>query len=87
MSKSINIWSSQDGFFATLKDGKELSKEIDTITLQLVESVLEELKSASYDELMDWLDTCTLNELIMFVDYFIDDHRLFEVTKIEISRR
>ena len=39
MSK-INIWSGQDGFFATLKDGKELTKEIDTITLQLVESVV-----------------------------------------------
>jgi hypothetical protein len=86
MSK-INIWSGEDGFFATLKDGKELTKEIDTITLQLVESVVSELKMASYDELMDWLDTCTLNELIMFVDYFIDDHRLFEVTKIEIMRR
>ena len=86
MSK-INIWSGQDGFFATLKDGKELSNEIDTITLQLVESVLEELKSASYDELMDWLDTCTLNELIMFLDYFIDDERLYGVTKVEIMRR
>ena len=86
MSK-INIWSGQDGFFATLKDGKELTKEIDTITLQLVESVVSELKMASYDELVDWLDTYTLNELIMFVDYFIDDHRLFEVTKIEIMRR
>ena len=86
MSK-INIWSGQDGFFATLKDGKELSQEIDTITLQLVESVLSELKSASYDELMDWLDTCTLNELIMFLDYFIDDERLYGVTKVEIMRR
>ncbi len=83
----INIWSGQDGFFATLKDGKELSNEIDTITLQLVESVLSELKSASYDELMDWLDTCTLNELIMFLDYFIDDERLYGVTKVEIMRR
>ena len=83
----INIWSGQDGFFATLKDGKELSNEIDTITLQLVESVLEELKMASYDELMDWLDTCTLNELIMFLDYFIDDERLYGVTKVEIMRR
>jgi hypothetical protein len=86
MSK-INIWSGQDGFFATLKDGKELTKEIDTITLQLVESVLEELKSASYDELMDWLDTCTLNELIMFLDYFMDDERLYGVTRVEIMRR
>ena len=84
---NINIWSGQDGFFATLKDGKELSNEIDTITLQLVESVLEELKMASYDELMDWLDTCTLNELIMFLDYFIDDERLYGVTKVEIMRR
>ena len=83
----INIWSSQDGFFATLKDGKELSNEIDTITLELVKSVLGELKSASYDELMDWLDTCTLNELIMFLDYFIDDERLYGVTKVEIMRR
>ena len=86
MSK-INIWSGQDGIFATLKSANELSQEIDTITLQLVESVLNELKSASYDELCDWLDTCTLNELIMFLDYFIDDHRLYEVTKIEIMRR
>ena len=86
MSK-INIWSGQDGIFATLKSANELSQEIDTITLQLVESVLEGLKSASYDELCDWLDTCTLNELIMFLDYFIDDHRLYEVTKIEIMRR
>lgn len=83
----INIWSGQDGFFATLKDGKELSNEIDTITLELIESVLEELKSASYDELCDWLDTCTLNELIMFLDYFIDDDRLYGVTKVEIMRR
>jgi hypothetical protein len=41
----------------------------------------------SYDELMDWLDGSTTEELVMFMDYFIDDHRLFEVTKIEISRR
>ena len=86
MSK-INIWSGQDGFFATLKDSKELTKEIDSVTLELVKSVLDSLKSMSYDELVDWLDTCTLNELIMFVDYFIDDHRLFEVTKLEIIRR
>ncbi len=86
MSK-INIWSGQDGIFATLKSANELIEEFDTITLQLVESVLSGLKSASYDELMDWLDTCTLNELIMFLDYFIDDHRLYEVTKIEIMRR
>ena len=86
MSK-INIWSGQDGFFATLKDGKELTKEIDSVTLQLVQSVLDSLKSMSYDELMDWLDTCTLNELIMFLDYFIDDERLYGVTKVEIMRR
>lgn len=86
MSK-INIWSGQDGFFATLKDGKELTKEIDSVTLQLLQSVLDSLKSMSYDELMDWLDTCTTNELIMFLEYFMDDHRLYEVTKIEIMRR
>jgi hypothetical protein len=87
MSNKINIWNIENDFFATLKTGKDLFKDIDTITLQLVESVLEELKSMSYDELMDWLDGSTTEELVMFMDYFIDDHRLFEVTKIEISRR
>ncbi len=84
---NINIWSGQDGFFATLKDVDELYSNIDIVTLQLIDTVLGELKSASYDELVDWLDTCTTDELIMFLDYFMDDHRLCEVTRIEIMRR
>lgn len=90
MSKDkINVWGKIDesGLFAMLKTSEELIKEIDSITSKLVNGVLRELKSLDYDELMDWCDTCSVDEFKTFEAIFASDYRLSEVIRIENKKR
>jgi len=88
MSKGkINTWAEIDGLFAILKDGKQLLEEFNKITSHLVLKVVESLKGLDYDELYDWVDTCSLEELYIAEEYFMRDHRLSEVIRIELKKR
>tara|TARA_B100000809_G_C15036436_1_gene493934 strand:+ start:128 stop:430 length:303 start_codon:yes stop_codon:yes gene_type:complete len=88
MSKyKINTWAEIDGLFAILKDCKQLLNEFDNVTQVLVNDVVESLKGLDYDELYDWVDTCSLEELYIAEEYFRKDYRLSEVVRIELKRR
>ncbi len=85
--RKINVWTSSNEMWATLKTGKELLIETDNVLKELVEDVVESLKSLEYDELVDWLETSSTKELIMFSKYFKSDDRLRRITEIEINKR
>lgn len=88
MSKyKINTWGETDGIFALLKNSKELLEEFNKVTYNLINVVTGSLKRLDYDELMDWVDTCSLEELEIAEDFFNKDHRLSEVIRIELKKR
>ena len=82
----INIWKDSNDMWATLRDGDELLYEVNEVIQQLIDSVLNDLKNDSFDELMDWLEESTTEELNIFIKYFKDD-RLKRCTNIVLSNR
>lgn len=89
MSKDkLNIWSSIDstGMFATLKDGKELLEDFDKITNNLINKVRVNLEGLTYDELMDWIESCDEEELLIAQDLLSRDYRLSEVIRIQLKK-
>jgi len=82
----INIWKDSNDMWATLRDGDELLYEVNEVMQQLIDSVLNDLKNDSFDELMDWLEESTTEELNIFIKYFKDD-RLKRCTNIVLSNR
>tara|TARA_R110000744_G_scaffold200156_1_gene319265 strand:- start:485 stop:760 length:276 start_codon:yes stop_codon:yes gene_type:complete len=89
MSKNkINMWSGIDstGMFATLKDGKELLADLDSITNNLINMVRVNLEGLTYDELMDWIESCDEDELLISQDLLSRDYRLSEVIRIQLKK-
>ena len=89
MSKhKINLWSGIDstGMFATLKDGKELLNDFDKITKSLINMVRVNLEGLTYDELMDWIESCNEDELLIAQELLSRDYRLSEVIRIQLKK-
>ena len=82
----INVWKEEGDLWTTLKNGDELLYEANEVMQQLIDSVLKDLQNDSFDELMDWLDDSTTEELNIFIKYFKDD-RLKRCTEIVLSNR
>ena len=82
----INVWKEEGDLWTTLKNGDELLYEANEVMQQLIDSVLKDLQNDSFDELMDWLDGSTTEELNIFIKYFKDD-RLKRCTEIVLSNR
>ena len=82
----INLWKESDDQWAILKNGDELLYEANEVMQQLIDSVLKDLQNDSFDELMNWLEGSTTEELNTFIKYFKDD-RLKRCTEIVLSKR
>ena len=82
----INIWKDSNDMWATLRGGDELLYEVNEVMQQLIDSVLNDLKNDSFDELMDWLEESTTEEVNIFIKYCKDD-RLKRCTNIVLSNR
>jgi hypothetical protein len=82
----INLWKESDDQWAVLKNGDELLYEANEVMQQLIDSVLNDLQNDSFDELMNWLEGSTTEELNIFIKYFKDD-RLKRCTEIVLSNR
>ena len=82
------MWSGIDstGMFATLKDGKELLADLDSITNNLINMVRVNLEGLTYDELMDWIESCDEDELLISQDLLSRDYRLSEVIRIQLKK-
>ncbi len=82
----INLWKKEGDLWSTLKNGDELLYEANEVMQQLIDSVLKDLQNDSFDELMDWLEESTTEELNIFIKYFKDD-RLKRCIEIVLSNR
>tara|TARA_R110002153_G_scaffold188192_1_gene341160 strand:+ start:727 stop:993 length:267 start_codon:yes stop_codon:yes gene_type:complete len=82
----INLWKESDDQWAILKNGDELLYEANEVVQQLIDSVLNDLQNDSFDELINWLEGSTTEELNIFIKHFKDD-RLKRCTEIVLSKR
>tara|TARA_R110002073_G_scaffold148366_4_gene301525 strand:+ start:28237 stop:28494 length:258 start_codon:yes stop_codon:yes gene_type:complete len=84
---NINIWESQDKYYGVLKTSKELLKHVDNILLQLIDSSIDDLKADSFEELMNYLEESTTEELNTLVNYTYNDDRLIRCIEIVLNKK
>ena len=82
----INIFESRNELFGILKSPNELLSHIDNVLLQLLVKSVNELKTYSFDELMDSLEECTFDELKEFIPFFDNDERLTRCNEIVLNK-
>ena len=83
----INIWESQTELYGVVKTPKALLNHIDNVLLQLTDDAIEDLKTDSFDELMDYLEESTTEELNTLVHYVYNDDRLIRCTEIALNKK
>jgi hypothetical protein len=84
---TINIWESQTEFFGIVKTPKALLKHVDNVLLQLTDYAVDSLKNDSFDELMDYLEESTTEELHSLSHYIDNDDRLVRCTEIVLNKK
>jgi hypothetical protein len=83
----INLWKEDLGLYATIKNGAELCAHALNVIGNLEEEVKVNLGSLEYDDLYDWMDTCTDEELKDFRLHFSKKERQSKMFKIELALR
>ena len=83
----INIWESHDDLYGYLKSAKSFLNHVDDILLQLIDSVIDDMKTDSFDELMDYLEESTTEDLLLLYNYIDDDDRLLRCVEIFLNKK
>ena len=83
----INIWKSHDDVYGYLKSSKALLNHVDNVLLQLIYSVIDDIKTDSFDELMDYLEESTTEDLLLLYNYIDDDDRLLRCVEIFLNKK
>ena len=84
---TINIWESQTELYGIVKTPKALLKHVDNVLLQLTDYAVDSLKTDSFDELMDYLEESTTEELHSLSNYIDNDDRLVRCTEIVLNKK
>ena len=84
---TINIWESQTELYGIVKTPKALLKHVDSVLLQLTDYAVDSLKNDSFDELMDYLEESTTEELYSLSNYIDNDDRLVRCTEIVLNKK
>jgi hypothetical protein len=82
----INIWSSQTRDYGIVKTPKEFLSHVDNVLLHLIDDVIGDLMSDPFDELMDFLEESTTDELKNLIHYVGNDDRLTRCTEIVLNK-
>ena len=83
----INIWESHDELYGYLKSSKSFLNHVDDVLLQLINSVIDDMKTDSFDELMDYLEESTTEDLLLLYNYIDNDDRLLRCVEIFLNKK
>ena len=83
----INIWESHDELYGYLKSSKSFLNHVDDVLLKLIDSVIDDMKTDSFDELMDYLEESTTEDLLLLYNYIDNDDRLLRCVEIFLNKK
>ena len=80
------MWAYQTEHYGILKTSKKLLIHVDNVLLKLIDYTIEDLKTDSFDELMDYLEGSTTDELIQLLHNVGNNDRLIRCIEIVLSK-
>tara|TARA_R110000737_G_scaffold139138_1_gene170026 strand:- start:69 stop:326 length:258 start_codon:yes stop_codon:yes gene_type:complete len=83
----INIWESHDELYGYLKSSKSFLNHVDDVLLKLIDSVIDDMKTDSFDELMDYLEESTTEDLLLLYNHIDNDDRLLRCVEIFLNKK